>query len=194
LLGLGAVAGAVLATMSIGWPLASAVSGRFFLRLGFRDTELIGAGVCLAAIVFFLLTMGYGQVWQPAVSTFVLGFGLGLISVCTLVGPQATVAWEQRGVVTGTVKFCRFLGQSVGAAIFGAIFNAALTARLHAAPPGLAGRLPQRVDQVGAALTRAAGLGQAAAGYLRAAIAAAVHDVYLALWGWPRWGPWWACW
>jgi hypothetical protein len=76
--------------------------------------------------------------------------------------------------------FCRFLGQSVGAAIFGAIFNAAL-ARLRAAPPGLAGRLPHRVDQVGAALTRAAGLGQAAAGYLRAAITAAVHDVYLAL-------------
>ena len=181
-LGLGAVAaGAVLATMSIGWPLASAVSGRFFLRLGFRDTELIGAGICLAAVVFFLLTMGYGQLWQPVVSTFVLGFGLGLISVCTLVGPQSTVTWEQRGVVTGTVMFCRFLGQSVGAAIFGAIFNAALAARLRAAPPGLAGRLPQRVDQVGAALTRAAGLGQAAAGYLRAAITAAIHDVYLAL-------------
>ena len=181
-LGLGAVAaGIVLAMMSIGWPVASAVSGRFFLRLGFRDTELIGAGICLAAIVFFLLTMGQRQVWQPLVSTFVLGFGLGLISVCTLVGPQSTVTWEQRGVVTGTVMFCRFLGQSVGAAIFGAIFNAALAARLQAAPPGLAGRLPQRVDQVGAALTRAAGLGRAAAGYLRDAITAGIHDVYLGL-------------
>jgi ABC-type transport system involved in cytochrome bd biosynthesis fused ATPase/permease subunit len=69
----------------------------------------------------------------------------------------------------------------VGAAIFGAIFNAALADRLRAAPPGLAGRLPQRVDQVGAALTRAAELGQAAAGYLRAAITAGIHDVYLAL-------------
>ena len=110
-----------------------------------------------------------------------LGFGLGLISVCTLVGPQSTVTWEQRGVVTGTVMFCRFLGQSVGAAIFGAIFNAALAARLQAAPPGLAGRLPQRVDQVGAALTRIAGLGRAAAGYLRAAITVGIRDVYLGL-------------
>jgi hypothetical protein len=181
-LGLGAVAaGAVLATMSIGWPLASAVSGRFFLRLGFRDTELIGAGVCLASIVFFLLTMDHRQVWQPVVSTFVLGFGLGLIAVCTVVGPQTTVTWEQRGVVTGTVMFCRFLGQSVGAAIFGAIFNAALAGRLRAAPAGLAGRLPRQVNQVGPALTRPAGLGPAAASYLRAAITAATHDVYLAL-------------
>jgi ABC-type transport system involved in cytochrome bd biosynthesis fused ATPase/permease subunit len=69
----------------------------------------------------------------------------------------------------------------VGAAIFGAIFNAALAARLHAAPPGLAGRLPQRVDQVGTALTRVAGLGRAAADYLRAAITAGIHDVYLGL-------------
>jgi hypothetical protein len=35
--------------------------------------------------------------------------------------------------------------------------------------------------QIGAALTRAAGLGQAAAGYLRAAITAGILDVYLAL-------------
>jgi EmrB/QacA subfamily drug resistance transporter len=181
-LGLGAIAaGAVLATMSVGWPAASWVSGRFFLRLGFRDTELIGAGICLAAIVFFLLAMGYGQVWPPAVSTFVLGFGLGLISVCTLVGPQSTVTWEQRGVVTGTVMFCRFLGQSVGAAIFGAIFNATLAARLRAVPAGLAGRLPQQVNRVGPALTRPAELGPAAATYLRSAITAATHDVYLAL-------------
>jgi EmrB/QacA subfamily drug resistance transporter len=181
-LGLGAVAaGGVLSAMSIGWPLASAVSARFFLRLGFRDTELIGAGTCLAAIVFFLLTAGYGQVWQPVVSTFVLGFGLGLISVCTLVGPQSTVTWEQRGVVTGTVMFCRFLGQSVGAAVFGAIFNATLAARLRAAPAALAGQLPHHVDRVGPALTRLATLGQAAADYLRAAITAATRDVYLAL-------------
>ena len=181
-LGLGAVAaGGVIATMSVGWPVASFQSGRYFLRLGFRDTELIGTAICLAAVVFFLLTMSAGQVWQPVVSTFVLGYGLGLISVCTVVGPQSTVNWEQRGVVTGTVMFCRFLGQSVGAAVFGAIFNAALGSRLRAAPAALAGRLPHQVNQVGPALTQPAELGRAAAGYLRAAITAAIHDVYLGL-------------
>ena len=180
-LGLGAVAaGGVLAAMCIGWPIASWVSARFFLRLGFRDTELIGAGICLAAMAFFLMTMGSGRVWQPAASTFVLGFGLGLIAVCTVVGPQATVTWHERGVVTGTVMFCRFLGQSVGAAIFGAVFNAALGSRLAAAPASLRGHLPAQVNQVGGALTRPAGLGQAAAAYLRAAITAATRDVY---WG-----------
>jgi hypothetical protein len=77
--------------------------------------------------------------------------------------------------------FCRFLGQSVGAAIFGAIFNAALGGRLRAAPAALAGALPRQVNQIGGALTRPAELGQAAAGYLRDAITAATRDVYLGL-------------
>jgi hypothetical protein len=174
--------------MSIGWPVASAVSGRLFLRLGFRDTELIGAGICLAAIVFFLLTMGYGQVWQPVVSTFVLGFGLGLISVCTLVGPQSTVTWEQRGVVTGTVMFCRFLGQSVGAAIFGAIFNAALAARLHAAPPGLAGR-----GRSGSTRSARRSPGSPGSGGRRPATCGPrsrpASTTFTWRWPWPRWPP-----
>jgi MFS family permease len=193
-LGLGAVAaGAVLAMMSIGWPVASAVSGRFFLRLGFRDTELIGAGICLAAIVFFLLTMGYVQVWQPVVSTFVLGFGLGLISVCTLVGPQSTVTWEQRGVVTGTVMFCRFLGQSVGAAIFGAIFNAALAARLHAARPRWPGGC-----RSGSTRSARRSPGSPGSGGRRPAICGPrsrpASTTCIWGWRWPRWPPWWPCW
>ncbi len=181
-LGLGAVAaGAVLATMSIGWPLASAVSARFFLGIGFRDTEITGAVICLAGIALFFVPGGAGTVWAPVVSTFVLGFGLGLISVCSLVAPQSTVRWEQRGVVTGAVMFCRYLGQSVGAAVFGAIVNAAVGGRLRAAPAALRARLPHQVDQAGPALTHPGSLGQAAAGYLRGALTAATRDVYLAL-------------
>ncbi len=181
-LGLGAVAaGAVLATMSIGWPLAASQSARFYLRIGFRDTAALGAGICLAAIAAFLPAQHLAPRWLAVASTFVLGFGLGLLSVCTVVGPQSTVPWHQRGVVTGSVMFCRYLGQSLGAAIFGAIFNAVLVGRLRAAPAALRGRLPRHVNEIGGTLARAGQLGQAAASYLRAAISAATHDVYLAL-------------
>ena len=181
-LGLGAIAaGAVLATMSIGWPLASAVSARFFLGMGFRNTEITGAVICLAAVGVFLLQGGSRAVWLPVVSTFVLGFGLGLISVCSVVAPQSTVPWEQRGVVTGTVMFGRYLGQSVGAAVFGAIFNAALGSRLRAAPAAVQAKLPHQVNEAGAALTHPGSLGQAAAEYLRRAITAGTRDVYLGM-------------
>jgi fucose permease len=184
-LGLGAVlAGAVLATMSLGWPLASSQSARMFLRIGFRDTALIGSSVCLAGVLIFALLPQPAGVGVAVASTFVLGFGLGLLSVCTVVGPQSTVAWEQRGVVTGSMMFCRYLGQSLGAAIFGAVFNAAILRRLRSAPPALQGRLPHQVNAVGTVLGRPGGLAaNAVDSYLRQAISAGTHDVYLGLAG-----------
>jgi EmrB/QacA subfamily drug resistance transporter len=184
-LGLGAIAaGGVLATMSIGWPLAASQSGKLFLRIGFRDTAVIGAVICLAGVLVFVLAPRPEGVGIAVASTFVLGFGLGLLSVGTMVGPQSTVAWEQRGVVTGSIMFCRYLGQSLGAAIFGAVFNAALRHRLRSAPPPLRGRLPHQVNGVSTALSRPGGAAAAAVhGYLRQAIAAGAHDVYLGLAG-----------
>jgi fucose permease len=78
-------AAGVLAAMSIGWPLASSQSARLFLRVGFRDTELVGAGICLVAVGAFLLAPDPAPVWQPVVETFVLGAGLGLLSVASIV-------------------------------------------------------------------------------------------------------------
>ena len=183
-LGLGAIAaGAVLASMSIGWPLASSQSGRLFMRIGFRDTAVIGSSICLLGVLCFVLT-GQPGVWTAVASTLVLGFGLGLLSVCTVVGPQSTVAWEQRGVVTGAIMFSRYLGQSLGAAIFGAVFNTAILRRLRSAPPALQGRLPHQVNAVSAALGRPGRPPDTAvAAYLRQAISAGAHDIYLGLAG-----------
>jgi EmrB/QacA subfamily drug resistance transporter len=182
-LGLGAVAaGGVLATMSFGWPLASSQSGRIFLRIGFRDTAAIGTLICLLGVLIFLLVPQPPAAWLAIASTFVLGFGLGLLSVCVIVGPQSTVAWEQRGVVTGSVMFSRYLGQSLGAAIFGAVFNAAILDRLRSAPRSLAAALPHQVNAVSNVLSRPGQTPQtAAARYLRHAIAAGAHDIYLGL-------------
>jgi hypothetical protein len=55
-LSLGAVAaGGVLAAMSMGWPLATSQPARLFLGVGFRDTQLTGAVICLAGAGAFLL-------------------------------------------------------------------------------------------------------------------------------------------
>jgi fucose permease len=181
-LGLGAVAaGALLDTMSFGWPLATSQSARLFLRFGFRATQLTGAVICLVSVAAFLLATDPAPVWPPAVETFVLGAGLGLLSVATIVGPQSTVSWGQRDVVTGTVMFCRYLGQSLGAAVFGSIFNATLAGKLRGAPAALRGRLPHQVSGVSGALARPQALSSAADSYLRAAIAAATSHVYAAL-------------
>ncbi len=178
--GLGAIAaGLVLACISIGWPLASALSGKVYLRLGFRDAALVGGVLILAASLAFVLMPRPQPVALVVLDQIVLGAGFGLLSTPLLVGMQSVVDWGRRGVVTGANMFARYLGQSLGAALFGAIFNATLGARLARAPAQLQGQLPAGVDGVIDAL-QAGHAGAAAAAYLRGALGAATDALY---WG-----------
>ncbi|WP_182358703.1 MFS transporter [Tomitella gaofuii] len=137
-LGLGAVAaGFVLATMSITWPTASGLSARLYMRIGFRNTALIGTGFAVASGIVFSTLSVSSPVWQAVLGSALMGAGMGLIVSPLLVGLQSTVGWSERGTITGGAMFARYLGQSLGAAVFGAVTNAVL--RDHAgAPPAIA--------------------------------------------------------
>ncbi|VEG48960.1 MDR family MFS transporter [Mycolicibacterium chitae] len=119
-------AGFVLAVMSITWPLASGVSARIYLKIGFRNTALLGAITAVAAGAGFALLGPESPVWQPVACTALMGVGMGWVFSPLIVGLQNTVGWDQRGTITGGLMFARFLGQSLGAAGFGAVANAML--------------------------------------------------------------------
>ncbi|MCZ7562286.1 MAG: hypothetical protein M5U30_21540 [Burkholderiaceae bacterium] len=72
--------------------------------------------------------------------------------------------------------FARYLGQSLGAAFFGALFNAVVGARLAHPPEALAQHLPLHVDAVIDALHASSG-GSAAHAYLRDTIEGATVAV-----------------
>lgn len=180
-LGLGAVAaGFVLASMSVTWPLASALCSRLYLRIGFRDTALLGAVIALLGAAAFPLLAYRCPVWQPVALTMVMGAGFGLLSTPIVVGLQSTVPHHERGVATGSVMFNRYLGQSLGAAVFGAIANASLRHRLHAAPAALHGTLPKSINEVTPAIVGRR-LAPSALDYLRHAMDAATSHVYLGI-------------
>jgi MFS family permease len=180
-LGLNAVAaGFVLASMSIAWPVASAVSSRLYMRVGFRDTAIVGAGLAVAAGVVFSTTAATAAVWQPVLGAALMGAGLGLLTTPLIVGLQSTVGWSQRGVITGGAIFSRYHGQSLGAAVFGAVTNAVLLHRLTSAPAALRKQVPTTVDGISGALE--GGHPSAAAGaYLREAVQASTHAVFVGL-------------
>lgn len=141
-------AGFVLGCMSIGWPTASALSGRLYMRIGFRDSAVIGAGLMILGSVAFLLLPKPQPIWAVALDQVILGAGFGLISTPLLVGSQSVIGWNQRGVVTGAIMFSRNLGQSLGAALFGAVFNAAIANRLQTASHSLDEPMPSNVNSV----------------------------------------------
>jgi EmrB/QacA subfamily drug resistance transporter len=118
------VAGLALAALTIGWPLAATLSGRFYLRIGFRSTVLIGMSITVLSATAFALTASTPSVVSIAIICFFMGLGMGLSSSPAMVAAQSSVGWNERGVVTGTNIFARSVGSAVGVAILGAVANA----------------------------------------------------------------------
>ncbi|GHC78437.1 hypothetical protein GCM10010309_52280 [Streptomyces violaceochromogenes] len=165
-LGLAPVAaGVVLSVWTLSWPVSAALSQHVYRRIGFRNTAMLGIGTASLILFAFPFLPYPGQAWQPALLMLLLGAALGLFQLPLIVGVQSTVGWAERGTTTASVLFCRQTGQTIGAALFGAVANGVLAARL-----GGAGDL----DSV----TRALDSGSAPEA-TRRAIADAVHAVYL---------------
>ncbi|MDT7724507.1 MAG: hypothetical protein QOI21_1083 [Actinomycetota bacterium] len=180
-LGTGAlVAGFALAALTIGWPLSAALSGKVYMRIGFRDTALIGSGIIVIGATLTAMLSQNAQVWQAAAASFVLGLGLGLASSPTVVAVQSTVGWDRRGVVTATNMFSRSLGSAVGAAVFGAIANATLAQRFANPPAALAGHLPNSVDATSLVLGGQAAEHTPTTNFIQSALFDATHHVFLA--------------
>ncbi len=176
-LGTGAVeAGFALAALTIGWPIAAALSGRLYMRIGFRDTALIGICFAVAGSVLTATLGRHSSVLAVAAAMFVTGLGMGLASAPTVVAIQSVVGWDRRGVVTGTNVFCRAMGSAIGAALFGAVANATLAGRFAHPTAAVAGKLPHGTDGASLALTSHDG---AVVGFVKDALYDAAHHVFI---------------
>lgn len=122
-------AGLALAPLILGWPLAASISGRIYLRFGFRFTVLLGGVLVVFGTATLALIGPYPSLIGVGVVCFVIGLGLGFAAVPSLVAAQASVEWAERGVVTGASVFSRSIGQAVGAAVLGAVANGVISAR-----------------------------------------------------------------
>jgi EmrB/QacA subfamily drug resistance transporter len=125
------VAGFTLSAMSIGWPLASVVAGRLFVRVGVR--KVVRAGAISAAAGTFVVASfaSYGPL-AAGCGAFLLGVGLGLLNTTFIVAIQSSVPWRQRGVATASNMLMRNLGNAVGAALLGGLLNLRLAHYLEA--------------------------------------------------------------
>lgn len=125
------VAGFTLTAMSIGWPIASTVSGNLLLTIGYRNTTVLGGAALIIGGLLFALMEPESGPWWAAVSSFFLGVGMGLTSTAFIVSIQNTVEWKQRGAATAANMFMRNLGNTVGAALLGGVLNSRLNAFLQ---------------------------------------------------------------
>jgi len=163
-------AGVVLAASSVSWAFASMASGRLMIRTSYRLAASIG-GFCLVAGSWVLITLepASGVLWA-GFGAFILGVGMGFCNTAFIVSIQASVDWNRRGMATSATMFMRIVGQSVGAAVFGAILNF-----------GISSQLPDAGDAVNRLMSPAArqNLGAIEIARLTEAVGASLHVVYI---------------
>jgi EmrB/QacA subfamily drug resistance transporter len=174
------VSGLALGAMSIGWPLAAAVSGSVYLSIGFRNTAFIGVAVVTLAALGLAALPATAPVLLLTGVSFVMGVGMGFSMTPVLVGAQSSVEWNQRGVVTGSVVFMRSIGSAFGAALYGSIVNSTYGDWVRHAPKALAGQIPSSLNSASLALSSGSRRSAAVVSYLRHGLYTGVHDAFWA--------------
>lgn len=164
------VVGVVVGATSVSWMFAAFVAGRLMIRTSYRMTAAIG-GVALVVgtLMLTVIDASAPPLW-PTAAAFVIGIGMGFCNTTFLVAIQASVGFHERGVGTGSQMFMRVMGQSVGAAAFGALVNFGVERLL----PG-SGRLVDKMLDPAARAT----LGADQLSRLADAVGVGSHDAFL---------------
>jgi EmrB/QacA subfamily drug resistance transporter len=121
------IAGLTLTTMLIGWPAGATLAARLFHRFALRRLLLTGTLFQPLGALFFIGLTPHTSALMAAMGSLVMGFGMGLISVPSLVLIQEIVDPSQRGSVTASNIFSRNFGSTLGATVLGAVLNHGLS-------------------------------------------------------------------
>ncbi|WP_102691732.1 MDR family MFS transporter [Rummeliibacillus pycnus] len=123
-------AGLMLTPLSVMWTVGAILSGHLIGR--FTNKMIIQTGTVLLVIATTMLMFLSSSTSSLFVyfSTAILGMGMGFIAPMLILAVQASSSEEQLGTAIGLNSFINTFSQSIGAAIFGVLFNTATSEKL----------------------------------------------------------------
>ncbi len=170
------LAGLPVAVMMVSWPMASAVSGKILRHVPMRVATRFGGLLIPVGAVFLLFLTPGENIVLAGIGPALMGFGMGLLNITSVVMIQGSIAWSKRGSATASLIFARTLGNTVGVAALGAMLNFGIV-YYAAAGSGLAAATPEHVRALLASIGTIAGGGSEPG--LQAMLDGALH---LAFW------------
>jgi EmrB/QacA subfamily drug resistance transporter len=123
--------GLLIIPMTIGMMMGSTWGGRQLTRTGrYRWFPVTGSALMIGATVLLAAMDRTTGKFTTSAYMLLFGFGAGLVFIVALLGVQNRVAHQDLGIATSAVNFFRSLGNTMGTAMFGAVFISQLDNQL----------------------------------------------------------------
>src|SRR5581483_9463634 len=114
-------AGMVLLFVSIAWTAGSLLAGQALNRFGYRAVAVTGMALLAAGYSLFVALESRGSVFWVIISGTLIGTGMGMANLTTLVAVQNSVPHERIGVATSTVMLFRTFGGAFAVSLMGTV-------------------------------------------------------------------------
>lgn len=123
--------GMAMLSLSLGWSLGSLILGRVMNRTT-PKTAALGGGILLACGTGLTLGFSTGTTMVHSFLVFqVVGFGMGFVTLSTLLIVQDSLDVRNLGVATSSHQFARTLGGTLGVGVCGGLVTSRLLNRLE---------------------------------------------------------------
>lgn len=123
--------GLVLAPLSVGIIISSAIAGQIISRTGkYKLSSIIGLAIAIVGMYLFSLLSVDTTKLELVRDMVVLGLGIGVSFPIYTIVVQSAVDRSRLGVATAALQLFRSIGSTVGVAIMGSVMNNALAERL----------------------------------------------------------------
>lgn len=114
-------AGFTLLVLSVAWTGGSLLAGKGINRVGYRWVAFSGMSLLALGYAIFVLPHANLTIRAIVVSALVIGVGMGLANLTTLVAAQSTVQPQRIGVATSTVMLFRTFGAAFVVSLMGTV-------------------------------------------------------------------------
>ncbi|HET8562862.1 MAG TPA: MDR family MFS transporter, partial [Candidatus Binatia bacterium] len=115
------LAGVVLLVLSLGWTAGSLIASPGINRRGYRFTGASGMACMACGYILFLLPGGPVGIPLALLNSFLIGLGMGLVNLTTLVAAQTAVPMRRIGVATSTIMLFRTFGGAFCISLMGTV-------------------------------------------------------------------------
>lgn len=142
--------GMAMLSLSLGWSVGSLLLGQVIDRMGFRICAVSGALCLILGCAMTLLFTAQTSALFSFTIFFIVGIGMGMVSLATLLVVQSGLDAKDLGVATSSNQFARTLGGTVGVGVCGGFIANRFDELTEAVgQSGILDRLPESVTKKG---------------------------------------------